>query len=249
MLNLSQPQKLRILFIVNIILVFVFVLDLGFWLFFVSVIYGILLNIIGNNIGLHRYFSHRSFEVNNDLYLKILSTLCGIGSQINYCMIHRYHHKCSDTSEDPHDPNNIGLFRSLIMDYKPVAINPRIVRDLFNDKELKFIHQNYYKLIYIWMILLTIIDIKYTIAFFSIPALMCWISAVAIGIIPHKIGYRYHDTNDNSHNSILASFVSFGEGWHNYHHNNPKDYRHGKQWWEFDPAAKIIDVIKKKDNK
>lgn len=247
MLNLSQPKKLRILFIVNLISVgvFLYMYPIEFWML-ISILYGIFLNVVGNNIGLHRYFSHRGFTVNNDVYLKMLSTLCGIGSQINYCMIHRHHHKHSDTIEDPHNPKEIGLFRSLIMAYKPVTINPKIVKDLFADEQLKWIHRHYYSIVYAFMILLWILfGFKYMVLFFSVPALMCWISAVAIGLLPHTNGYRNYATQDNSHNNILASLLSFGEGWHNYHHHNPKDYRHGKKWWEFDPAATIIDLIKK----
>jgi stearoyl-CoA desaturase (delta-9 desaturase) len=242
---LTAPQKLRLLFAFNIVSVigYVFIADDATLVLLGGILYGIFLNVVGNNIGLHRYFSHRSFKIKNDRWLKFFSTVCGLGSQINYCMIHRHHHKFSDTANDPHNPKEIGILKSLFMVYKPVQINPNIVRDLFKDKELKFLHSYYYYIIMVWILLLAFISIEALIIFFSLPALICWISVVAIGIIPHLGDYRSSQTSDNSHNSVIASILSIGEGWHNYHHANPKDYRHGKKWWEFDPAAKLIKWI------
>ena len=246
MLNFSHPQKLRTLCFLNIIFVFWYFTysELSINLICLSIFYSILLNLIGNNIGLHRYFSHRSFEVKNDLVLKILSTLCGLGSQVSYSMTHRQHHKFSDTIGDPHNPKEIGLFKSLTMSYKSVNINPTIVRDLFADKDLKFIHKNYYRLLSCWMLILLIFDIKYVILFFSLPMLICWISAVSIGTLPHLQGYKIFPDSTSNYNNIVASLLSMGEGWHHYHHINPKNYKHGTRWWEFDPAAKIISLIK-----
>lgn len=243
---LTAPQKLRALFFTNLILVIGYFIyaEINVALLLVACVYGIMLNLVGNNIGMHRYFSHKSFQLKNDMWIKVLSTLCCIGSQINYCMIHRQHHKFSDAEFDPHNPKEIGILRSLIMSYKSVPINPRIVRDLFDDKHLKFIHTRYYQLLIFGAIVLAAFGIEYLILFFSLPALFCWVSAVTIGIVPHMTGYRNYATPDNSHNSVIASILSIGEGWHNYHHANPKDYRHGIKWWEFDPAAKIIEWIR-----
>jgi stearoyl-CoA desaturase (delta-9 desaturase) len=41
----------------------------------------------------------------------------------------------------------------------------------------------------------------------------------------------------------LTSLISWGEGWHNYHHTKSKDYRHGHKWWELDPPAFFIERI------
>jgi len=243
---LTDPQKLRLLLAFNLTVVtgYFLTFDVSIFLLVYGIFYGVLLNILGNNIGLHRYFSHSSFKTKHHLLLKFFSTVCGLGSQINYCIIHRQHHKFSDTELDPHNPKEIGILRSLTMTYKPVAINPNIVRDLFNDQQLKFLHRYYYHIIIGWILILSAVSIEVMILFFALPALMCWVSAVSIGVIPHLFGYRDCNTKDNSHNNILASILSVGEGWHNYHHSNPKDYKHSTKWWEFDPASKIIDWIK-----
>jgi fatty-acid desaturase len=83
---------------------------------------------------------------------------------------------------------------------------------------------------------------------FSFPAACCYQAAGAFAVIPHSkkfggylvVEQRNHDT---SYNSILASLLSWGEGWHNYHHTKSKDYRHGHKWWELDPPAFFIERI------
>jgi stearoyl-CoA desaturase (delta-9 desaturase) len=39
--------------------------------------------------------------------------------------------------------------------------------------------------------------------------------------------------------------VSFGEGYHNYHHEFPCDYRNGVKPWQFDPTKWIIWTLSK----
>lgn len=72
-------------------------------------------------------------------------------------------------------------------------------------------------------------------------------AAGAFGVIPHskKFGYLVIEPNkgDTSVNSPLASLLSWGEGWHNYHHTIVKDYRHGYKWWEIDPPAWFIEKL------
>ena len=242
---LKHPQKLKILVIythLSFILYTLFFVNY-YWLL-LGTLSGIIINIIGNNVGLHRYFSHKSFETKFDLFLKFFSTISCLGSQINYCMVHRHHHQFSDTKNDPQNPKKIGLLKSIIMDYDKVKINPKIVSDLIKDPHLKFIHQNYFLIIFIYSTTLFLININLFIYCFCLPAIMCWWSAVTIGTITHLYGYRNFINNDNSYNNILASIISMGEGWHNNHHNNSSNYKHGIEWWEFDPAARFIEQIK-----
>jgi cytochrome b involved in lipid metabolism len=41
------------------------------------------------------------------------------------------------------------------------------------------------------------------------------------------------------------SLVTFGEGYHNYHHEFPYDYRNGVKPWQFDPTKWIIWTLSK----
>ena len=40
-------------------------------------------------------------------------------------------------------------------------------------------------------------------------------------------------------NAVLA-LVTFGEGYHNFHHIFAHDYRNGVRWWQWDPTKWLI---------
>lgn len=64
------------------------------------------LGVIGIEIGLHRYFSHKSFEATDGFKktLVILASMGGQGRVISWATAHRYHHEQSDQDEDLHSP-------------------------------------------------------------------------------------------------------------------------------------------------
>jgi stearoyl-CoA desaturase (delta-9 desaturase) len=47
-------------------------------------------------------------------------------------------------------------------------------------------------------------------------------------------GSRRFRTGDKSTNNFWVAMLSFGEGWHNNHHADPRSARHGLAWYEFD---------------
>ena len=41
-------------------------------------------------------------------------------------------------------------------------------------------------------------------------------------------------------NNAVVSLLTFGEGYHNYHHTFAGDYRNGVRWYQFDPSKWLI---------
>ena len=39
------------------------------------------------------------------------------------------------------------------------------------------------------------------------------------------------------------ALLTFGEGYHNYHHKFQWDYRNGIRWYNFDPSKWIIKIL------
>ena len=54
----------------------------------------------------------------------------------------------------------------------------------------------------------------------------------------------YTDENTARDNGLLA-IVTWGEGYHNYHHYFQYDYRNGVKWWQYDPTKWIIGLLAK----
>ncbi|MGL5143473.1 MAG: acyl-CoA desaturase, partial [Acinetobacter junii] len=61
-----------------------------------------------------------------------------------------------------------------------------------------------------------------------------------INSLCHMWGKRpYTDENTARDNFILA-ILTWGEGYHNYHHIFQYDYRNGVKWWQYDPTKWLI---------
>ena len=215
---------------------------LDYWWFAVSYAMFVLSGMVGVNIGLHRYLSHKSFTTGKrrDIFLKSLSILSGLGSPIVWVAMHRHHHATSDTDKDIQAPANIGVLRAWFLDYNPATFGPSIVRDIMFCQHSKFIHKHYFQILIALYAVVACVDPLLTVFLLALPAVLCFHGAAALGVLTHRWGYQVVESKDNSYNNILASILSLGEGWHNYHHRHPMDYQQGHQWFEFDPAAHII---------
>jgi stearoyl-CoA desaturase (delta-9 desaturase) len=61
-----------------------------------------------------------------------------------------------------------------------------------------------------------------------------------INSLAHYWGNQpYTDKNSARDNPWLA-FVTYGEGYHNFHHLYASDYRNGVRWWQWDPTKWLI---------
>ena len=68
-------------------------------------------------------------------------------------------------------------------------------------------------------------------------------STFTINSLCHMVGAQPYSTKDSSRDSWLVSFVSFGEGYHNFHHAFARDFRNGPKWYNFDPSKWIIYTL------
>jgi len=63
-----------------------------------------------------------------------------------------------------------------------------------------------------------------------------------INSLAHYWGTRpYTESNSARDNGFLA-FLTYGEGYHNYHHIFQTDYRNGIRWWQWDPTKWLISA-------
>jgi stearoyl-CoA desaturase (delta-9 desaturase) len=66
-----------------------------------------------------------------------------------------------------------------------------------------------------------------------------------INSLCHTIGRQPYSTRCSARDSFLMSLVTFGEGYHNYHHEFQHDYRNGVKPWNFDPTKWAIWLLAK----
>ena len=87
------------------------------------------------------------------------------------------------------------------------------------------------------------IDPMLLVSAYLFPAMILWNAGSFINTLTHMIGYRNHETSDNSTNIPLLGILMWGEGWHNNHHAFPNSARHGLQWWQFDMSWIVIRAM------
>ena len=67
----------------------------------------------------------------------------------------------------------------------------------------------------------------------------------SVNSVCHFFGKRRFDIEDHSTNVFWLAIPSFGESWHHNHHAFPRSAAHGLKWWEIDPSAMLIGLMKR----
>lgn len=208
------------------------------------------LNILGNWMMLHRYYSHKSFEFKNDLVKWVftsLAVLAGRGSPLGWVYLHRKHHAYSDTEKDPHSPKYLGYKIFGFSHYKKQEEEKMqifIVKDLMTTEQL-FIHKWYIAIILAFVCILALINIELLYFAWILPAFLVHLSQNNFNYFGHISGYRNFETKDNSRNNVFLFPFILGEAWHNNHHHDAKNYSTKNRKYEFDPLSVVINIIKK----
>jgi stearoyl-CoA desaturase (Delta-9 desaturase) len=211
---------------------------------------------MGITVGYHRLVSHQSFECPD--WVKRCLLIAGgwalQNSALIWCADHIRHHARTDTDEDPYNVTR-GFWHShcgwLFYD-TPHRTEKYEVR-LRRDPVILWQHRYY------WVIVVSGLAIPFVLGVLWHGGWMGGVSALLLGgllrmfmvlnstftinSLCHMIGSQPHSSKDSSRDSWLISFVSFGEGYHNYHHTYARDYRNGPQWYNFDPSKWIIYTL------
>jgi len=238
-----------------ILLFTLWAIDTNTWIY--GLIGGWFFHMIICSIILHKYFTHKTFKVNKALHILFayLGSLGLNGSVLAWVNMHRLHHTKSDKEGDPHDPKNIGFFRSLFV-FNPVKYtnnthltsNLKNCIDLLRDKYVMFFHKYLVETVTLTYIVLGLISI-HLLAGFLIATAVSFIGLFFTTYVYHFkipfLHYRNNITTDNSHNNWLSTILFPGEAYHNNHHNDASHYDMAQRWFEFDLSAVIINLIKK----
>lgn len=203
--------------------------------------------------GYHRLMAHRAYETHPVVkyFLLLGATLAVESSAYDWCSGHREHHRhVDDEFEDPYSAKRGFWFSHLgwmLKKYPSGEFDYKNIPDLKQDKVLDLQHK-YYGL---WVVLSNVIIV----GGLGFALGDVWGTVLVVGILRitltqhftffinslcHMYGTRpYTDTNTARDNPILA-VLTWGEGYHNYHHYFQYDYRNGVKWWQYDPTKWLI---------
>jgi stearoyl-CoA desaturase (Delta-9 desaturase) len=210
-------------------------------------------------LGYHRLFSHLSFKAKSPVKLAtLLFGACAFeNSALDWCSDHRKHHKHVDHDDDPYDISkgflwaHIGWLLFKLGPEEPMDN----VNDLRRDPLVMWQHR--------WCIPIAIF------LGFGLPVLLGFLWGGAVGALGafllagvlrvfavqhstffinsmcHSVGNRPYSTRCSARDSAVMALFTFGEGYHNYHHEFQHDYRNGVKRSNFDPTKWSIWTLEK----
>jgi stearoyl-CoA desaturase (Delta-9 desaturase) len=203
--------------------------------------------------GYHRLFSHRSYRCATPLKLSYLlfGAAAMQNSALNWCCDHRRHHANTDEEDDPYNARR-GLWWSHIgwVFYKDDPLDYSNVRDLSGDRLVAWQHRYY-------LVIGPVMS-------FAVPAAIAaawgdamggllfagcirlalqYHSTFSINSIAHRFGRQPYNTTTTARDSGVVAFMTLGEGYHNFHHKFPGDYRNGIRLFDFDPTKWLVSLM------
>ncbi|KAJ5948842.1 hypothetical protein N7454_002149 [Penicillium verhagenii] len=207
--------------------------------------------------GYHRLWAHRAYSATGPLrlFFAIFGAGALAGSIKHWSREHRAHHRYTDTEKDPYDARK-GVIHAHILWL--ILKSPRKywsvdISDLENDPIVLWQHRLYLPLGFFmgWI-------------FPSIVAGLCWHdwlggfvyagilrvfflhqAIFCVNSLAHFLGTQTYDDQHTPRDHILTALITFGEGYHNFHHQFPSDYRNGVDWYQIDTTKWLIWLLSK----
>ncbi|XP_022186709.2 acyl-CoA Delta(11) desaturase isoform X2 [Nilaparvata lugens] len=228
------------------------------WGYFVGIVGG-----FGVTAGAHRLWAHRAYKAKLPLQLILLMcySTAGQNSVFDWVRDHRVHHKFSETDADPHNAKRGFFFAHVgwLMQRK----HPEVLKkgalidmsDITGDPILAFHTKyfNYFKLFFCFIFPVLVPYIVLKEPFYHCFMGICFIRYIlglnftwSVNSAAHIWGNKPYDKRINPAENLTVSILAMGEGWHNYHHVFPWDYRAAELGhYLFNSTTVIIDLFAK----
>lgn len=217
----------------------------------------ILLFITGISItgGYHRYFAHRTYKAHKfvELVLLFFGSMTAQGSVLRWAFDHRNHHAYVDTDDDPYSiKKGFWYAHCLWILEKPRKIESSTVSDLMKNPYVMFQHKHYPLLMFGSNVIATL-AIGWMLNDYLGAFILTWWTRLFllhhftwfINSLAHTWGDKPFSEEQSAVDNYIISLLTFGEGYHNYHHTYANDYRNGIRWYHFDPTKWTIWLLSK----
>ncbi|MCU4368989.1 acyl-CoA desaturase [Acinetobacter courvalinii] len=200
----------------------------------------------------HRYLSHKTFQTSRPVQFifLLIGTMSAQRGPLWWAAHHRYHHRFTDTAQDPHSSTH-GFWYSHIgwfLNEQNVSTRKDAIKDWLKFPEIVWLDRFSLPVVLITAFIIYLLGEWLAVSHpgfgTSGPQLLVWgfvISTVllihatlCINSLAHLYGSRDFDTPDNSRNNLFLSILTLGEGWHNNHHYYAGSARQGFFWWQID---------------
>ncbi|KIY48405.1 hypothetical protein FISHEDRAFT_65714 [Fistulina hepatica ATCC 64428] len=207
---------------------------------------------LGITAGYHRLWAHRAY--NAGTFLQYFFAIAGAGAAEGsirwWCRGHRAHHRYTDTELDPYNAHR-GFFYSHIgwMLIKPRR-KPGVadVSDLSRAPVVRWQHKHYlFLMLFMTFIFPTIVGkLLWNDAlggyFYAGVVRLVFVhhSTFCVNSLAHWLGETPFDDKHTPRDHVITALCTIGEGYHNFHHQFPMDYRNAIKWYQYDPTKWFI---------
>ncbi|KAI8089489.1 stearoyl-CoA desaturase [Halteromyces radiatus] len=211
---------------------------------------------LGITGGYHRLWAHRSYRA--PMISQILFCLAGSGAVEGsiqwWSRGHRAHHRWTDTDKDPYAATR-GFFFShigwMLVKRPKSRIGYADVADLKKDKLIQFQHAYYpWFALFMGFLFPCLVaglfwdDYKGGFIYAGVCRLVFVHHATfCVNSLAHYIGETTYDDYHTPKDHWLTALVTCGEGYHNFHHEFPQDYRNAIVWYQYDPTKLLIKIL------
>ncbi len=205
-------------------------------------------------MGYHRLWSHRAFDANPALRLLLAlgGALAIQNSILHWSSDHREHHRKVDhPDQDPYSASR-GFWYShigwMLSEYQQQRYHDYSnVKDLQKDRIVRWQHRHYWALAWAANLVITIAlglidgDLLGMILLAGVARItLSQHVTFLINSLAHLWGCRPYSDENSARDNGLVALLTYGEGYHNFHHRFAGDYRNGIRWWQFDPTKWLI---------
>jgi stearoyl-CoA desaturase (Delta-9 desaturase) len=224
----------------------------------------------GVTLGFHRLLTHRSFQTYKPVQyaLAIVGSMAVEGPVMNWVADHRKHHAHTDQEGDPHSPHVghgdgvTGALRGLwhahvgwLWSTHGEARAHKYAKDLVEHKGMRVINRRFPLIVVASLLIPAVLGGLLSWSFKGAFTGLVWGGFVriffqhhvtwSVNSVCHFFGKRRFDVEDHSTNVFWLAIPSFGESWHHNHHAFPRSAAHGLRWYEVDPSAMLIRLMRR----
>jgi len=210
---------------------------------------------MGITMGYHRLWSHRAFSAR--WIVRAVLILGGAaafeGSAKWWCRNHRAHHRYTDTTKDPYNAKK-GFWYShlgwMIEKQHLGEIGFADISDLHRDKMIMWQHKYYPLIAFVCGIIFPTLvtglwgDLRGGYFYVCMwRTVFVHHATFCVNSLAHWWGDKTYSDFHTAFDSVITAVLTLGEGYHNYHHEFPSDYRNGIRYYHYDPTKWLVKFL------